>query len=255
MIGKIDREMRLKRLVIDVLADKFGVRVKKIRSNWGRYSEIYKKCLPNTMVGGDGFKTNLQLVDTCRHLEGDVVECGVWKGGMSAGMAYLLGPTRKYYLFDSFEGLPKPTEMDGEYAVEWQESGDDELTHSNCTADEADADAIMRRTGVDYQLVKGWFQDTVPNFEGIEKIAVLRLDGDWYDSTMIALEKFVPLVVPGGVIILDDYYYWEGCSKAVHDYLSREKSTARLVSGENFAYFRKQAPGSASGARTAESAL
>lgn len=247
--------MRLKRLAIDILADNFGVRVKKIRGNWGRYSDIYQKCKPNTMVGGDGFRNNLQLVDTCRHLKGDVVECGVWKGGMSAGMAYLLGPGRKYYLFDSFEGLPEPTELDGEYAVEWQESGDDELTHNNCTADEADADAIMRRTGVDYQLVKGWFQDTVPNFEGIEKIAVLRLDGDWYDSTMITLEKFVPLVVPGGVIILDDYYYWEGCSKAVHDYLSKEKSTARLVSGENFVYFRKQAPGSASGARTAESAL
>ena len=205
---------------------------------------------------GDGYLENLYLVDTCRNVEGDVVECGVWKGGMSAGMAFLLGNhNRKYYLFDSFEGLPEPKELDGEYAVEWQQSGDTELTHDNCTADQADADRIMKQTGVNYQLVKGWFEDTVPNFQGIEKIAVLRLDGDWYDSTMVTLEKFYPLVTPGGVIIIDDYYYWEGCSKAVHDYLSREKSTARLVSGDGFVYFRKQAPGSASGARTVQSAL
>lgn len=236
-------------------ANKLGIKMRRIHGDWRLYNDIYEKCKGNTMIGGDGYRENLRLVDTCQHIEGDVVECGVWKGGMSAGMAYLLGPGRKHYLFDSFEGLPKPNALDGEYAMEWQESGDSELNHDNCTAEYADAEAIMKRTGVDYQLVKGWFQDTVPNFEGIEKIAVLRLDGDWYDSTMITLEKFVPLVVPGGVVILDDYYFWEGCSKALHDYLSKEKSTARLVSGDGFVYFRKQAPGSASGARTVQSAL
>lgn len=237
------------------LTNKFGLRIQRSRQNWGLYTEIYQKCKANTMIGGDDYRRNLQLADTCRNIEGDVVECGVWKGGMSAGMAYLLGPGRKHYLFDSFEGLPKPTELDGEYAVEWQDSGDDELTHNNCTANEADADAIMKKTGVDYRLVKGWFQDTVPNFEGISKIAVLRLDGDWYDSTMITLEKFVPLVAPGGIIILDDYYYWEGCSKAVHDYLSKEKSAARLVSADNFMYFRKMGSGATSGQRSVESAF
>ena len=245
----------VKQYFIDLLANRLNLRVKKIRGNWGLYNDIYNQCKSNTMIGGDGYRSNLQIVDTCRNVEGDVVECGVWKGGMSAGMAYLLGKGRKYYLFDSFEGLPKPEALDGEYAVEWQESDDKDLNINNCTAEQADADAIMKKTGVDYQLVKGWFQDTVPNFEGIEKIAVLRLDGDWYESTMITLEKFEPLVVPGGVIILDDYYFWEGCSKAVHDYLSRQKSTARLVSGDGFMYFRKQAPGSASGSRTVQSAL
>lgn len=247
--------MGIRAIISKVLAHQFGVRVQRSRKNWGRYSKIYQKCVGHTMVGGDDFHRNLQLVDTCRNVPGDVVECGVWKGGMSAGMAFLLGPGRKYYLFDSFEGLPKPTDLDGEYAVEWQDSGDDELTHNNCTANEADADEIMRKTGVDYHLVKGWFQDTVPNFDGTQKIAVLRLDGDWYDSTMITLEKFVPLVQPGGIVILDDYYYWEGCSKAVHDYLSKEKSTARLVSMENFMYFRKQPPGDTSGVRSVQSAF
>lgn len=245
----------LKRFMIDLLADRFNVRVKKIRGNWGRYTEIYNRCKSHSMLGGDGYRSNLQIVDTCHDVEGDVVECGVWKGGMSAGMAHILGPGRKYYLFDSFEGLPEPGELDGEYAVEWQNSGDAELTYNNCTADEADADSIMRETGVDYELVKGWFQDTIPSFDKVEKIAVLRLDGDWYESTMIALEKFEPLVVPGGIVILDDYYYWEGCSKAVHDYFSKTKSTARLVSGDGFVYFRKQPADSTSGARTLVSAF
>jgi len=191
------------------------------------------------MVGGDDYRFNLELVDSVRDLPGDVVECGVWRGGMSAGMAMLLGSGRKYYLFDSFEGLPPAKELDGEYAQNWLEIEDTETTHDNCTAGEEYASEIMSRTGVEYKLVKGWFENTVPGFQGINEIAVLRLDGDWYDSTMVTLEKFFPLVTPGGLILIDDYYYWEGCAKAVHDYLSREKSTARIRARDNFVYIKK----------------
>jgi Macrocin-O-methyltransferase (TylF) len=59
-------------------------------------------------------------------------------------------------------------------------------------------------------------------------IAVLRLDGDWYDSTMLCLEHLFPLVVPGGLMLIDDYYTWDGCARAVHDYLSREQAAGRI---------------------------
>jgi O-methyltransferase len=230
----------MKQALKRILNENFGWETKRVVGDRRRYREIYEHCRGNTMVGGDDYRYNLELVDSVRNVPGDVVECGVWKGGMSAGMAMLLGKSRKYYLFDSFEGLP-PAEpsLDGEYASEWQKLEDKTINHNNCTAAEADADAIMRSTGVDYQLVKGWFENTVPDFQGIEKIAVLRLDGDWYESTMTTLEKFFPLVSDGGLILVDDYYAWEGCSKALHDYLSKEKSAARIRGRDNFVYIIK----------------
>ncbi len=77
-----------------------------------------------------------------------------------------------------------------------------------------------------YELVKGWFDDTIPPFaETSPRIAVLRLDGDWYESTMCCLTNLFPHVVENGLVLIDDYGYWEGCTRAVHDYLSAEKRT------------------------------
>lgn len=229
----------MKQFLKRILSEKFGWELKRVKGDRRRYREIYEHCRPHTMIGGDGYRENLELVDTVQNIPGDVVECGVWKGGMSAGMAMLLGNNREYYLFDSFEGLPEAKQLDGEFAREWQTDGNVERNHNNCTAAEADADRIMKSTGAKYHLVKGWFENTVPDFQGIDKIAVLRLDGDWYDSTMIPLKKFFPLVSPGGLILIDDYYAWEGCSKAVHDFLSERKSDLRLFAGDGFIYMRK----------------
>jgi hypothetical protein len=59
-------------------------------------------------------------------------------------------------------------------------------------------------------------------------IAILRLDGDWYDSTLVVLRSLWQFMAPNGVVIIDDYYAWDGCSRAVHDFLYDIKSTARL---------------------------
>jgi O-methyltransferase len=81
----------------------------------------------------------------------------------------------------------------------------------------------MRRSGAgSYRLVPGWFKDTLATFVPPEPIAVLRLDGDWYDSTRLCLEALYPAVPPGGLIIIDDYYAWEGCARAVHEYLAQQ---------------------------------
>lgn len=79
----------------------------------------------------------------------------------------------------------------------------------------------MARAGVRTPtLVRGWFRDTLPGFMPAEPIRVLRLDADWYESTRDCLAALYPRVAPGGLILLDDYYTWDGCTRAVHEYVA-----------------------------------
>jgi O-methyltransferase len=191
---------------------------------------IYGKYRDSTMAPRSYFLRNMLIVDSRRHVKGCVVECGVWRGGMSAGMAEVLGPGREYFLFDSFEGLPPATEQDGEVAKKWQKNTQGPTYYDNCRAPIEFAERAMTLSGAtDYRLVKGWFENTLPQFVPPSPIAVLRLDGDWYESTMTALESLFKYLAPDGVVIIDDYYAWDGCSRAVHDFLSRHQMTARIT--------------------------
>ena len=127
---------------------------------------------------------------------------------MIAGMVQVLGANREYFLFDSFEGLPPAREdLDGASAVAWQSDTKSAAYYNNCSAGEEEAAAAMRLSGASsFSLIKGWFNDTVPGFTPPCKIAVLRLDGDWYDSTRVCLENLYPHVAAGGLVIVDDYY-------------------------------------------------
>ena len=195
----------------------------------GRFAWVYGKYREFTMAPRGQFVRNMAIADSRRHVKGCVVECGVWRGGMSAGMAEILGPGREYFLFDSFEGLPPATAEDGSYAKVWQQETGGETYYDNCRAPIEYAERAMRLSGVpNYKLVKGWFENTLPKFEPPAPIAVLRLDGDWYESTLVALESLFGHLAPDGIVILDDYYTWEGCSRAVHDFLSRHQLAARL---------------------------
>jgi O-methyltransferase len=194
-----------------------------------RFRSLHRKYREFTMASGAVFWRNLRIVDANRHVQGCVVECGVWRGGMSAAMAEVLGASREYFLFDSFEGLPPAGELDGEEAKRWQGDVDSPAYYDNCRAEIDFADRAMRESGVPrYHLVKGWFEETLPAFVPPEPIAVLRIDGDWYESTMTALEALWRHLAPNGIVIVDDYYAWDGCSRAVHDFLSRHQSTARI---------------------------
>jgi hypothetical protein len=77
-------------------------------------------------------------------------------------------------------------------------------------------------------MIKGWFSETLNNLRLEEGIAILRLDGDWYESTMECLTALYPKVNCGGLIIIDDYYVWDGCARAVHDYLSEKNLPIRI---------------------------
>ena len=195
-----------------------------------RYLPLHRKYRDFTMAPSHYFWRNLLVASEHRHVMGCVVECGVWRGGMSAGIAEVLGPDRKYFLFDSFEGLPPATAQDGEQAKAWQEDTESPTYFDNCRAPIEFAERAMKLSGArDYQLVKGWFDQTLPGFSPPCPIAILRLDGDWYESTLVVLEALFKHLAPGGIVIVDDYYAWDGCSRAVHDFFSRHQLTARIT--------------------------
>lgn len=194
------------------------------------------------MVPESWYVRNLLLVDQFRFVPGAVVECGTWKGGMIAGIAKTLGPGHRYLLFDSYQGLPPAGERDGALARRWQEDGTGPNYHDNCTASESEARAAMVLSGAaDWSITAGWFADTLPGVDIPEGIAILRLDGDWYDSTLTCLEALFPLVAHNGIVIIDDYYIWDGCARAVHEYLAAHDSDARISQFMNtVAYIQKK---------------
>jgi O-methyltransferase len=170
-----------------------------------------------------------QLLD--ENVPGNFVECGVWRGGSAAIMGLALkraGANRMLHLFDSFEGLPEPTSEDGAYAAEYSggRSSGALKTVGQCRSELPEVkEFLFSRLGLDPTSIAfhvGWFQETIPGSAGnVGPIAILRLDGDWYESTRICLEHLYPLIVPSGVVILDDYYAWEGCAKAADEFRSR----------------------------------
>ncbi len=155
---------------------------------------------------------------------GDFVETGIWRGGcgilMRAILDVLKDRQRKVWLFDSFEGLPKP---DPESFP--QDKDDHHWTYSFCLAvslkqvrDNFEKYELLdERT----QFVKGWFRDTIPHSE-VKNISVLRLDGDMYESTWLVLTHLYPKVSPGGFIIVDDYGAIPSCKAAVDDFRAQQ---------------------------------
>ena len=193
------------------------------------------------MIPRHCYVENLMLAARVAHIPGCVVECGVWRGGMIAGVASILGPSRRYYLCDSFEGLPPVKPIDGAAAARWQQDTTSPHYHDNCTAGEEYAIQAMALAGIGSPtLVKGWFDQSLPSLRLEQPIALLRLDGDWYDSTMACLQSLYDQVSPGGLIIIDDYYTWDGCSRAVHDFLSRRSSEDRIHNYGTVCYIEKQ---------------
>ena len=164
------------------------------------------------------------------HIEGDFVECGVWRGGSMMAMAYsllALGETRPLHLFDTFEGMSAPTDQDV-HPGGWRAQELLDAAKSKKTADIwayaslEDVQRNMRSTGYPQEqlrYVKGKVEDTLPQ-KMPAKIALLRLDTDWYESTRHELIHLYPLLAPNGVLIIDDYGHWAGSRKATDEYFA-----------------------------------
>jgi O-methyltransferase len=205
------------------------------------FLRLHRKYRAFTMAPAASYWRNLLVVDRVRHVQGCVIECGVWRGGMSAGMAEVLGPERQYLLFDSFRGLPAAKDVDGEAAKRWQGDNQSPTYYDNCRAPREDAERAMGLSGAtQVTIVEGWFEDTLLGFIPPCPVAILRLDGDWYDSTLVALESLFKYLAPQGIVIVDDYYAWDGCSRAVHDFLSRHALPARLTQEHGVCVLRQR---------------
>ncbi len=196
-------------------------------------------------------------------IPGDFVECGVWRGGASFLIADLLRQAgvrdRKVWLFDSFEGLPAPDEIDGPAAMAYAKNTDSLRYFDNCRAslEEVQQAAMALELGSYTKFIKGWFDQTLPaRRDQLGPIALLRIDCDWYSSVRCCLESLYDQVVDGGFVIIDDYYTYDGCAIAVHEFLAGRRLAhriegvkAKINDFEYFqsAFFRK---GKSSGTRT-----
>jgi hypothetical protein len=177
-----------------------------------------------TMVGSARLRHLRSCAETVlnENVPGDLIETGVWRGGASIMMRAVLeayGVTdRRVWLADSFRGLPAPNP--DRYPL-------DEVMHFEDFAGLAvSLDAVKenfrRFDSLDERVrfVEGWFCDTLAHV-GAERFALIRLDGDLYESTTNALDALYPKLSPGGFVVVDDYGAFEACRAAVHDYRGR----------------------------------
>ena len=194
-----------------------------------------------TMIGMQRLTSLQHCVETvlAENIPGDLIECGVWRGGacilMRAVLAAYGDETRRVWLADSFEGVPPPdTANYKEDKVPWYSLG---LHHAApvLAVSEADVRANFERYGLldeQVRFLPGWFKDTLPDAP-IDRIAVLRLDGDLYESTIQGLDALYPRLSPGGFCIIDDYNI-KGCRQAVTDYRAKHGISAEIVDIDGF---------------------
>lgn len=197
------------------------------------FAEFYARASDFTMTSVERMYA---LYQACRHISdakiaGEVVECGVWRGGSSMLAAMTLDARsdhRELWLYDTFEGMPPPTDHD----QKWDGTTAAAALDASPRMPDADNDwayapletvrAAMVSTGypsdrVHYKV--GRVEQTIPRSVP-DRIALLRLDTDWYESTRHELTHLYPRLVAGGILIIDDYGWWQGARKAVDEYFA-----------------------------------
>jgi O-methyltransferase len=154
-------------------------------------------------------------------VEGDLIETGVWRGGasilMRAVLAVLGDEQRSVWLADSFQGLPKSRPE--EYPAD--AGSDEHFVFDYLAVSEREVRQAFERFGLLDERVRflpGWFSDSLPPLRGKRPWSLLRLDGDMYESTMVALESLYPDLSPGGFVVVDDYGAIPQCRQAVEDF-------------------------------------
>jgi hypothetical protein len=180
-----------------------------------------------TMVTRERLIATIMACKYALMLDGDFVECGVWRGGNALAAKMIFEHYRSdktVWLFDTFSGMTQPTELDrtakGEPALDKFETSQRGDHNDWCYASLEDVDANFREAGVDLTnvcFIKGDVLETLKD-KLPERISVLRLDTDWYESTKAELKALYPRLVIGGVLLIDDYGHWAGARRAVEEY-------------------------------------
>lgn len=177
--------------------------------------DVLTTIIPYTMMPNSRLRSLSKLV-VWQGKSGAMVQCGVWNGGSAALMAYML-PASDVWLFDSFEGLPPPGPKDGPKAHRKFAAA----PPGWCQGEQDKVREVFGKIGwpmTHLHIVPGWFADTLETVD-IGPLTLLHIDADFYDSTLLPLQRFYPLLQPGGLLIVDDYGHWPGAKAACDEYL------------------------------------
>ncbi len=197
-------------------------------------TRVFNTVNPYTMTSPERVAA---LVEAVRYVHandipGDFVECGVWRGGSAMAAALVLGElgdeSRELWLYDTYEGMSAPTAEDVDVSGR---AADEKFAQRQLTEDSSewcrspleDVHRNLESTGYPMEkvhFVKGKVEDTIPSEMPAGAVAILRLDTDWYESTRHEMQHLYPVLEKHGVLVLDDYGYWQGARKAVDEYFA-----------------------------------
>ena len=214
-----------------------------IRDADPRFHELYERCRAYTMTSIERLYALYKSVEyiVSANIPGDFAEAGVWRGGscmLIAETLLALGESsRRIFLFDTFAGHPRPdaekdSDIWGNRAIdEWQRTTGDDNHGQWAYVSLEEVQANLALTGYPSDklvFVKGLVEKTVQNVDAKGRLALLRLDTDWYGSTAAGLEHLYPRLISGGVLIIDDYGHYKGQRLAVDEYLAARKEPVLL---------------------------
>lgn len=211
------------------LANRLGYKITRLedRGLTPELREAIREAGPHTTTQSDAI---VALHDAVRHVvragvPGAFVECGVWKGGsllvVARALVELGAIDRDLFGFDTFTGMPAPTDADVRY--DGKRGSEPSAMNLHAPPSPDDVRELVLRTGYPsdrLHLVPGRVEETIPD-AAPDEIALLRLDTDWYESTRHELEQLYPRLASGGILIIDDYGHWHGSQQATDEYLAR----------------------------------
>ena len=223
----------LKRKLIDLFASR-GLQIVRVRpvNQENRFAGKEWPVFAHTMIGTKRLNNLQRCVEDvlAMNVPGDLIETGVWRGGATILMRAVLKAygvvDRTVWVADSFEGLPPP--QPEKYP---HDAGDMHHTYRELIVSIEEVRANFERYGLldnQVQFLKGWFRDTLSDAP-IKELAVIRLDGDMYESTMDSLINLYPKLSVGGYLIVDDYGAVASCRKAIEDYRDRNRIEDRII--------------------------
>tara|TARA_B100001093_G_scaffold114764_1_gene107102 strand:- start:1956 stop:2732 length:777 start_codon:yes stop_codon:yes gene_type:complete len=204
--------------------------------------ELFNICSNYSMTSHDRMFSLMKSLEYViqNNVEGDLVECGVWKGGnLIVFQKYVekFNLNKKIFAYDTFEGMSQPDEIDKTFEGESASIQLDKLEKKNvdrkkniliadCSLEEVKNNFEKNTNKNNLICIKGKVEDTLLKDENLpKKISILRLDTDWYSSTKKELEILYPLLEKNGILLIDDYGYWQGAKKAVDEFFKDKKVT------------------------------
>ena len=198
------------------------------------FLRLYEQIRPFTMLSPERLQALYEhSMMVCRSgLGGNFVECGVAGGGSSALLAAVMKGNShagvRLFCCDSFSGMPAPSRHDTHAGVDADATG---WGYGTCAAPESSVQDICAQVGAAdrIEIVKGYFCDTLPEWkERMAPIALLHMDGDWYESTRDILLNLYDILSTGAYVQVDDYGHWDGCRKAIHEF-ERERGLSFVL--------------------------